>query len=127
MPVIVEWDDPPQNSIIRMTLYGAWGWEDVRGAVKEANQRLDSADAPVDFIIHLQDSALVPPNFKANVGGFVRDIHPKAGLVVMVLPKILNEILPIFSALNGGMGFEYRFAPSVETARQILKSRGTPE
>ncbi|NWG16384.1 MAG: hypothetical protein HXY41_07085 [Chloroflexi bacterium] len=127
MPILVEWDSLPTNRLLLISFSGSWGWEDVRVAVEDACRKLDTASSPVNLIVHVTGAVLLPPNFKANVQALVRDIHPKTGLIVMVLPKILNEIVPIFSALNGGMGFEYRFAPTLEAARQILKTRGTPE
>lgn len=119
MSVRVEWDCCGSNTIC-ISFGDRWRWEDVQDAINQANALMDAAPDRVNFIIYLNKATWIPGDIQTNIQQIARHVHPNAGLVVMVLPPLYRELMYIVSALNGEMGFRYRFASSLDDARGML-------
>jgi hypothetical protein len=116
----VQWDNP-EKTIIRKTFDKLWEWSDLYAARIESRKLLDSVHHKVHFINDLGASPRVPGHQTDAIDGLVEDIHPNTGLCVIVTTNpLLKELFFVFSAMKGGVEIEYRFARSIEEAREII-------
>lgn len=120
MNINVEWDNS-EKTIILQTYGLHWGWEDVHAARAQSVILMDSVSHKVHFIINVQKSPRIPSNYMEHVQAIVQDVHPNMGLSITVTTNpLVKELFYVFSAMTGGVDFEYQFVLTVDEARTIL-------
>jgi hypothetical protein len=122
MPVQTEWDND-EHTIIRMTFTGRWQWDEVRAASKEAGLMVKTVDHMVHFIVDTGNANWLPPGYQSNVRQIVSQVHANPGIMVVVCSiPFIQQAFYIFTALNKGVRFRFRFVKTLEEARQFLTS-----
>ncbi|MEO8612205.1 MAG: hypothetical protein ABI690_30200 [Chloroflexota bacterium] len=121
MGVKVQWDNS-DKTIIQMIYEGRWQWDDVRAAVVELNQMIDSVDNNVVHVISNRGSASwTPGNYATNLQEIIQLLHPRAGYRVFIVKNpVAREMFYIFSGMTGGIPFPYRFVNTLDEAREFL-------
>ena len=121
MNIKVQWDNS-EKTILLHTYSPDWEWQDVHAAQAESRKLLDGVFHKVHLISDMQKSPRIPGNYLEHMQLLVQNIHPNTGLSVTVTSNALvKDLFYIFSAMQGGVDFEYRFARSVDEARTILR------
>jgi hypothetical protein len=117
----VQWDNS-EKTIILQTFSPCWEWQDLHLAREESRRLLDSVSHKVHFISDMQKTIRVPGNYFEQMSKLVEDVHPNVGLSVTVTPNpLIKEMFYIFSAMKGGIDFEYRFVRTMDEARDLLR------
>jgi hypothetical protein len=121
MSVEVKWDNA-DKTVIQMMFEGRWQWDDVRVAVLELNQMIESVDHQAVHLIANRGAAhWTPGNYVANAQAILELYHPRVGYrVAVVRNPLAREMFYVFSAMVGGVTFSYRFVNTLEEAREFL-------
>ena len=121
MSVEVQWDND-DKTIIHMIYEGRWQWDDVRAAIMEMNQMIDSVHHPFVHIISDRGAAhWTPGNYANNMQEIMQLFHPRAGYRVLIVKNpVAREMFYVFSAMVGGIPYAYRFVNTLEEAREFL-------
>jgi hypothetical protein len=127
MPVTVNWYDDEQT-IIRYEIIGLWKWPEFQDAWHQANGMVAGVDHPVDFIVDLTASVLVPAEatrrFRQLVAAHPR--HARAGNVVIVgADKYIVMLWHIMSSFIA-FPFDAHFEADLEAAQQYIQDQRTP-
>jgi hypothetical protein len=120
MGISVIWDNDAKT-VILMTFEGRWTWEELTEAVVICNGMVESVSHHVHYILDRKGAHYTPGNLLGNMKRIVNLFTPNEGLRIIVGENLLiKEALSLFASLNGGAGFPYRHADTVEEARAYL-------
>lgn len=120
MPVETAWDDR-EKTTIRMTISGKWTWDELRESVIKANIMIESVEHDVHFMCVLGSANWIPGNALTNLRDIIGMFTPNDGYRMIVTENlILKDLVFALSAMSGGLGFRYRFATTLEEAREYL-------
>ncbi len=120
MPVTVRWIDE-QHTAIQMEFSGQWQWPELNEARDLAWEMLETANEPVNFVLYNAHEVWMPPNYLENLRGIVAEVHPNAGLMVIVSTNpLFRALFELFNKVAMRVGFSYRFVASLEDAYTLL-------
>src|SRR5262245_37762244 len=102
MGIKIEWDDAEQTRFI-YHFDEAWTWDEFFVAKERAKSMLDAVPHKFTVIIDLSATTRLPANSLANSRNALRNGHPNAFLIVLVVPhavvrtviSTLRDIAPI--------------------------------
>lgn len=120
MSMTAEWDNT-EKTIILMTISGRWTWDELRACVMQCNAMIESVAHHVHFICDMGAGTWIPGGMLANMRSILQLFTPNDGYRVIVVDNpLIKDMLYVFSAFNGGLGFRYRYAKTVDEARKFL-------
>lgn len=103
MGITVEWDNP-QKTIIRFVYKGRWTWDDMAGAMEQANRLMDTVTYRVDHIVDVRESTLLPPSVVSQAKRVLNEPHANLGLTLVVgASHYLKLMLDIVSRVYPAM------------------------
>lgn len=125
MPITVQWDDEAQT-IMRWLFDGKWSWDEYNRAMTESNQQVRSVEHPVDAIMDLTHSSVLPSNVLSNTHAAREENQPKNIRWIYIVSRqpLLKALINIFGRLyqrfsKGGLSM----VDSLEAAYDDLKAR----
>ncbi|MBZ0301047.1 MAG: hypothetical protein K8J31_14965 [Anaerolineae bacterium] len=122
MPITVAWDDEARTTIA-FTYEGHWGWEEFYESVEQSNTLMGSVSHPVDVIINLQNSFLMPQNMLSHLARMPKIAHPNTSSIVVVgANSLVHALSNLFIRLYGNNDRKFRIVRTLEDGRQFLKS-----
>ncbi|MAS37026.1 MAG: hypothetical protein CL610_23705 [Anaerolineaceae bacterium] len=120
MAIETFWVDR-QYTTIQMVFSGQWQWDELKQARTEAATMLDEVDYAVNIIVYSEQETWMPPNYIQNVREVVSQVHPNAGLVVIVSTNpLFRTMFEMFNQIATVVSFQYRFVKSLEGAYKLL-------
>ena len=120
MAIETFWVDR-QYTTIQMVFSGQWQWDELKQARTEAATMLDEVDYAVNIIVYSEQETWMPPNYIQNVREVVSQVHPNAGLVVIVSTSpLFRTMFEMFNQIATVVSFQYRFVKSLEGAYKLL-------
>ena len=119
----VEWENE-EKTIIRLTYYHKWTWDDVAAASDELDRMLDPLDYQVAVLNTLENENWMPPNYNKNVEEAVLRTHRNMKIIIIVRKtRLFKDYFRSFAATHR-VPYNFAFADSVEEALAML-SDGT--
>jgi hypothetical protein len=119
------WDNS-DKSIIRYAYEGRWTMDEFNNVYTEARQLLDTVDHPVDFIIDVRSSPLIPDGVLSRGRNVAFAPHPNEGRTIIVgANSFVRAMADIFQKIYGirGNRVPFLFATTLEEAHAKLAQR----
>lgn len=126
MPVSIRFEE--NNHIVVWVFEGAWKWEEyyeIRGTV---NTTIASFDHPVDMIIDMTRSQLLPQNLMTHAGGAARSAPTNINMTIFVgsnamLRAFFKMFSRLYTTIRPGKIQDIHIVPKLEDAYAILQQR----
>jgi hypothetical protein len=125
MSIKVFWDNP-DRSVIRYAYEGRWSLDEFNDAYLEVRKLLDTVAYPVDFIIDVRSSPLIPNGVLSRGRTVALTPHPNEGRTIIIgANSFVRSMADIFQKLYGlrGNRIPFLFATTLEEAYIRLKQR----
>ena len=122
MSIQVVWDND-EKTIIRYTYQGQWTWDELAAVLEEAYALLDTVDHPVDFIIDLRQSVLLPKDALRHGERVAQAVHPNEGRSVVVGANMLvSRLADVFYKIYRRTSKQFRFVATLDEAYALLSN-----
>jgi hypothetical protein len=125
MPITVRWDDEART-IVRWVFEGKWTWDEYNQAMIESNQQVRGVEHPVDAIMDLTASNVLPTNVLSNTHAARDELQPKniRWIYIVSHQALLKALINIFGRLyerfsKGGLSM----LDSLDAAHADIKVR----
>lgn len=105
MTITVQWDDEART-IVRWVFDGKWTWDEYNQAMIESNERVRGVTHPVDAIMDLTHSNMLPANVLSNTHAAHDEIQPKniRWIYIVSHQALLKALINIFARLYERFG-----------------------
>jgi hypothetical protein len=124
MSIKVIWDNT-EKTIIRFIYSRGWTLSDFYTALQESRSMLDTVNYPVDFIIDVRESSMIPDGVLSHSKPITSRKHPNQGKSVIVgANALVRALFQVFRRVyvTSPETLMYSFAATLEEARASLKS-----
>ncbi|MBZ0291919.1 MAG: hypothetical protein K8L99_05055 [Anaerolineae bacterium] len=124
MSIEVSWANP-EKTVIVYAYEGRWSMEQFNNSYQQARKLMDTVQHPVDFIIDVRNSSLLPSGILSRGRNVVTTPHPNEGRTAIVgANTFVRSMLDLFSRLYGERYRESKFylAPTMDEAHKWLST-----
>lgn len=130
MAITVKWDDETKTTIYQ-TFNGRWTWPEFHQAWDEVTAMAADLDYPIDFIIDMTSSSLIPDQVFSQIRRVGSDsLDARMGINVIVgANTFVQTFWNLFCRIYGDAAktFKVDFAATSEEARAIIaRNRHAP-
>jgi hypothetical protein len=124
MSIQVVWDNPQQN-VICITLARGWTWDNLQGAIQQADDLIISVPQVVHLLIDIREAGGMPRDWMTRAGDLFAqgEARPNEGQKIVVgAGMLIRAAYQGFLAVYGRnlQGRPFQFAASVEEARTLI-------
>lgn len=124
MPVSIRYED--NNRLVVWVFEGSWTWEEYYAERDAVNTAIEAAGHPVDMIIDMTRSHLLPKNLMTHAGSAARNAPPNIHRTIFVGSNaILRAFFKMFSQLYGllqsGKELNFQMVATLDEAYAILR------
>jgi hypothetical protein len=121
MTVMVEWDNPPQKTIVRYTFSRGWTWEEFHAAIQQGVEMVEGLPYIVNMIIDMSGSSLLPNNVLSNVRNSMQNAPKPYDLAVIVTTnRFIMSIFDIMRRVSPKLAAKHPVVPTLDAARARL-------
>ena len=119
MAVTVAWEDQA-NTVIRITFHHHWSWNDALAARREVGAMLDEVNHRVGLMVCWDNENWMPGDYEQNIRNILDKTHPRLDRVVIVRRNAAFQQFFRLVDMLYDIPFEFTYATSVDSARQML-------
>ena len=101
MGIHAQWDNEAKTAI-HAAADGEWDWDDASAVTMQINEMIECVDHRVDLIIgdETKRRDKIPPNAVTHWRDAYRNLHPKAGLIIIIgvdpfVKTLLNVVIKL--------------------------------
>jgi hypothetical protein len=124
MTINIVWDNP-EKTIARYDYEGKWSWEELYKALQEFHQMLDTVNHPVDVIIDMQRTRLLPENVLARGSNVGQMVHPNQGITVVVgANSLVRAMADLYKRIYAKKAANFFMASKLDEAHAIIAKDG---
>jgi hypothetical protein len=125
MGITVVWDDEAHTAF-HWIFEGQWTWKQYYEAMYRSNAMARTVDYPIDVIVDLQASRVIPSHVLSNIRAETADQPEKMGMIAIVgTNAFVNALINTLRRVNRRLKSRLFTVNSLEEARAMLrKHRG---
>jgi hypothetical protein len=125
MGITVVWDDEAHTAF-HWIFEGQWTWKEYYAAMYQSNAMARTVNYPIDVIVDLQASKVIPSHVFSNIRAETADQPEKMGMIAVVgANAFVNALLNTLRRVSRRLQSRLFTANSPEEARALLQKYRT--